>query len=541
MKQIKIFTILIIAAWMAGSCSLDRFPETELSDESFWNTEKDLQQACNYLYTMLPGHNFADRRSDDQYGQNPNSISEGSWLIPSTSGDWNDPYKMIFAANNIIEKSANAKQAPETAIKRYIGEAKFFRAWAYFDLVSKYGDVPLLLQTLEVNSPELESPRTPREEVIKQIYTDLDEAALNLPSFKKMASSEYGRVTKSAALTLKARIALFEGTRQKFHGYGTPGTHLATAVAAADAVIAEGHSLYKAKGTDSYYYLFQYEGEGPANTEVILAKIYGQNIANSILAHKLGRNLEQGYMSTTRSLVESYLCTDGLPMDKSPLAVKPEVNSSSIFVNKDPRLQASVFNTGDPWMSNTYKPSISFAKTGYMCKKYFVIADWNGQDSYVDIHLMRYAEVLLTYAEAKYELDNAISDADLDKSINQLRTRVGMPKLTNSFVSSNGLSLREEIRRERRVELAQEGFRYEDIIRWKIAETELPKIVLGARYFASEYVNVKNPKLNADNLFIVQSAETRKFDAAKDYLYPVPLREISISNGAIVQNPNWVQ
>ncbi|MBL7970188.1 MAG: RagB/SusD family nutrient uptake outer membrane protein [Prolixibacteraceae bacterium] len=539
MKRIKLFTFILMTAWIAGSCSLERFPETELSDENYWNSGQDLKQACNYLYTLLPGQDFSDNKTDLQYGQNPSSVSEGSWLIPSTSADWNDPYRMIFAANNIIEKSVKA-ETTEAVKNRYVAEARFFRAWAYFNLVSKYGDVPLLLKTLDINSPELSAPRTPREDVVSQIYADLDFGALNLPAFKALGTADYGRVSKSTALALKARVALFEGTRQKFHQYGQFAPHLTAAVAAAEAVMAEGHALYTAKGVDSYYYLFQYEGEGPANSEVIFAKVYGQNIANSILSHKLGRNLEQGYMSSTRSMIETYLCTDGLPMSISPLAVKPEVNSNSIFANKDPRLNASVFKTGDTWISNTYKPSISFAKTGYCVKKYFVIADWNGQDSYVDVHLMRYAEVLLAYAEAKFELNGQITDAELDKSINLLRARVSMPKLTNAFVTANGLNMRDEIRRERTVELAQEGSRYQDINRWKISETVLPQAILGAAYFASEYVNVKNPILTPEGLFVVQSKETRKFDPAKDYLYPVPLREISISGGAVTQNPNWL-
>jgi hypothetical protein len=160
----------------------------------------------------------------------------------------------------------------------------------------------------------------------------------------------------------------------------------------------------------------------------------------------------------------------------------------------------------------------------------------------VDRILIRYAEVLLIYAEAKYELNNAISDADLNLTVNALRTRVGFaPKLTNAFVTTNNLSMREEIRRERTVELALEGFRYDDLIRWKTAETVLPQTLLGAKFIAAEWVgtNQNSLNLNAQNILIVEPATTRTFRVDRDYLYPVPINEISLSGGNVVQNPNW--
>lgn len=539
MKKTYKFLLILLASISFASCNLDRFPESQLSDAQFWNSASDLKSACNYLYTMLPGHTYDDNRSDDQFGQSPNTISEGSRLIPATDANWNNQYKMIFAANNILEKSVTVQET-QVIIDRYLGEARFFRAWAYFDLVTKYGGVPLVLKTLGINDEELlHAQRASRATVVAQIIADLDFAAANLPGYKALGSSGYGRISKSAALALKARVALYEGTRQKFHADGDPSANLQLAIDASKAVMAEGHSLY-AKGSDPYYDLFQYEGEGYGVSENILSKIYGESTINAITSHNIPRNLEQGYMSSTRSLIESYLCTDGLPMDKSPLAVS-ETTSTSIFENKDPRMHASVFKTGDVWISGLYKPTVAFAKTGYCDRKYMNMPDWTLNTSFLDIHLIRYAEVLLIYAEATFEKSGSISDEDLDKSINLIRARVSMPSLTNAFVSANGLDMRTEIRRERRIELAQEGFRYEDIIRWKTAETVLPQVVLGARYFDSEYINVANPSLNSDSLFVVQAASKRAFDASKDYLYPLPISEISISGGTLTQNPNWVQ
>jgi hypothetical protein len=156
--------------------------------------------------------------------------------------------------------------------------------------------------------------------------------------------------------------------------------------------------------------------------------------------------------------------------------------------------------------------------------------------------LIRYAEVLLIYAEAKFELNGSISDADLNLSINLLRTRVGFaPKLTNAFVTTNNLSMRDEIRRERTVELALEGFRYDDLMRWKLAEALLPQNLLGAKFIASEWVgtNGNSLNLNSDQVLITEPVTSRHFRPERDYLYPVPIHEITTSGGNVVQNPNW--
>jgi hypothetical protein len=151
--------------------------------------------------------------------------------------------------------------------------------------------------------------------------------------------------------------------------------------------------------------------------------------------------------------------------------------------------------------------------------------------------LIRYAEVLLIYAESKFELDDAITDADLNLTINRLRKRGGVAPLTNDFAKTNGLSVRDEIRRERRVELAQEGFRYWDLIRWKTAEIELPKPVLG-NFFFKEFGTTVKVNLTKDNFIITQDASFRKFNPARDYLWPLPINEIAL-NPSMKQNPGW--
>lgn len=531
---------MLLFTFFISSCELDLYPESNLSDAAFWNSDQNFEQACNRLYTFLGAaggpqvflYRYDDNRSDFAIGKGADEVSSGSRVAPATSSDWSIPYQLIFTANNIIEKTEKV----DFDTDRWKAEAKFFRAYAYYELVIRYGGVPLILRVLDIDAPEFEEGRTDKETVIEQIYEDLDYAADNLPNFIELGENQYGRVSRSAALALKSRVALYFGTHQKYHKWGQPNQHLSISISSAEAVMNEGHELFTEK---PYYYLFQYDGEGFANKENIFALIYGENLSNSIRSHNIGRQLENGFSNVSRYMVDLYLCTDGLPFDKSPLAEYPEVDHLSIFKNKDPRMDASIFKEGDPFGNpSTYNQlTTSYCITFFAGRKYSIVADWSSGQSYVDYAVIRYAEVLLNYSEAKFELNGSISDDELDKSINLLRDRVGMPKLTNDFVIANGLDMLTEIRRERSVELAQEGFRYNDIIRWKIAEEVLPKAIIGATFFPELYREGLN--VTEDGYIQAQSAATRQFDVSKDYLYPIPINEISLSGGKITQNPNW--
>jgi hypothetical protein len=332
-------------------------------------------------------------------------------------------------------------------------------------------------------------------------------------------------------------VALFEGTRSKFHSYGDNKKHLSIAVTAAKAVMdSRQHALYA-----NYFDLFQYAGEGLQNKENIIVKQYGVSLTDRVLIHTYFRGtLENGNKNPTKSLVDSYLMSDGLPITKSPLYKAP-VKSTDVFVGRDDRLSQSIMKAGDPYIFTKKVFDISplvFQKTGFCFRKFSNIDDWNTQASSIDRPVLRYAEVLLAYAEAKFELDGSISDADLDLAINPLRNRAKIAKLTNAFVTTNGLSMRDELRRERRVELAQEGHRYWDLIRWKTAEIELPKPVLGNYFFKSEFGTATTVNLTPDNFILVTTANFRRFEPTKDYLWPLPLNEISL-NPNLKQNPNW--
>lgn len=546
---LKIITILFIVSTLSSCEKIDRLPETEITDPNFWNTETDLMNAANRLYQQLPG-DWIDNRADDAVNTAPNAVSTGNRGIPNTSNDWNDRYAEIFTANNILEKGLKA-QVTDAIKNRYFAEARFFRAYSYFKLLKVYGDVPLLLKTLLVNSPELSMPRTARAEVIQQIYDDLDFAAEWLPKRADLPVAQFGRVTKSAAWSLKARAALYEGTRGKFHGnVANWQSHLTLAINAATSVMGEGHVLF-----NNYGNLFTQAGEGPTNTENIFVKIYGVSNVNLLVGHNHSRNMENGQLAPTRNLLRQYLYSDGLPafnIDNTPSATRSplfvaeadETSYNTLLDNRDPRVAFSYFRAGDVAYQGPWIPKTSLGiRTAIAPKKGFSTIDQNILNTATtDRMLIRYAEVLLILAEAKYELNGSISDADLNLTINALRTRVGFPvKLTNAFVTTNNLSMQQEIRRERGVELAMEGFRYDDIVRWKLAETVLPKELLGAKFIAAEWVgtNQTSLNLNADKVLIVETAATRTFRADRDYLYPIPINEITLSGGSVIQNPNW--
>lgn len=543
------YKILIFSAFTAaillGSCTkLERLPETNFSDAAYWNTETDLINAANRLYNLMGGYG-PDNRADDNTNQAIDAISTGNRGVPNSDGNWSNGYVMIRTANNILEKGGNAK-VTEAVKNRYFAEARFFRAYAYAGLVEKYGDVPLVLRTLEVDDPDLTMGRTPRETVVKAIYDDLDFAAQWLPTRAALPAAQYGRITKSTAWAMKARVGLNEGTRGKFHGVAGYQAHLQVAIAAASSVMGQGHTLFP-----NYLGEFTHLGDGISNTENILVKQY----ALTVLTHNTSRDLENGRIAPTRNLIRQYLYTDGLPAwntDNTPSATKSplfvaegnETSYNTILDNRDPRIATLVYRAGEASYQRPWVPQTSLgSRTAYAGKKGFDAADWSSNgNATVQRNIIRYAEVLLILAEAKFELDGSISDADLNSTINALRTRAGLTvKLTNAFVTANGLSMREEIRRERTVELALEYFRYNDLIRWKTAETVLPKDILGGKYIAAEWVgtNASALKLNADKVLITEAAATRSFNPNRDYLYPVPLNEISLSGGNVKQNPGW--
>ncbi|HOZ98068.1 MAG TPA: RagB/SusD family nutrient uptake outer membrane protein [Niabella sp.] len=571
------YSLIAVAAFggavLTGGCTkmLDQNTKTTITDPVFWKTTSDLISGTNYLYASLPGFDqpMEDLYSDfsvDIFGSSFNTISDGSRNVPSGDGNWNGAYAYIRAANNVMEKANDIADDP---MKTYcIAQARFFRAFAYWRLVRTYGDVPYIGKTISGREDEaLYTPRTDRRAVVDSIYADLDFAAANCPQADQIPGStstagqngrEYGRITRSAALALKSRVALYEGSWHKYHGEPElkgakdPVKHFTIARDAAATIMTEGkHSLFTGSGELSFQDLFRYPGETYAkNKENILAKLFGKDIQNIVVSNGgyMRPNLTDGRNAATRAFVNLALFADGLPSGKSPLdSTGLETGLLTDYQNRDPRMVQTLFKVGDPYASIS-GASPAYGNTYYYHQQKY----WTGQadflvspNIFLDFIAIRYAEVLLNYAEAVYELSGSISDADLDKTINLLRKRATnnnnskLALLSNAFVSANGLNMRDEIRRERSIELAYEGFRYWDLLRWKTAEVELPKPLLERKYFTGVNYggSTKPPMLNG--YVLLQAADKRKFDAQKDYLWPLPSGQIGLSNGTLTQNPGW--
>ncbi len=560
--QSKYSYTILFAAWMlafvaATGCNnkLDLVSRENVTDATFWKTANDFKLAANELYKGLDRFGFEDTESDIAFNF-PNSTSNGSVVVSETSGNWSDPYRYIRNCNKILEQGGSLQDA---GIRTYVAEARFFRAWYYWKLVRRYGGVPLITNVLKVDDAGLFSSRVTQAQAVDFILKDLDDAVKDLPLQSDLSKPDIGRITRGAAFALKARVALYEGTWEKFRGQATANQYLEAAAASADSVITSGrYALYNGSGAQSYRYLFLEPGDD--SNESILDRRYARNI----LGHDMPYQYDGSGYNPTKKLADMYLDKNGLPITSPGTVFQGYATMTSEFQDRDPRMTMTMIIPGT--LTNRVffpvnkianypdKPQRNF-NTGYILNKYMSedpVANNSGQNGDAsmfdyDRHLIRYAEVLLIYAEAVFERTGAISDNDLNRSVNLLRTRVNMPQLTNAFVTANGLDMRTEVRRERTVELALEGFRYDDLRRWKTAETELAQDIKGIKIKGSAwqtyplYSDPAYQNRTDANGFLI-SETNRVFNAQKHYLQPLPAREVAFysSNGyTLPQNPNW--
>lgn len=527
------------AAFCLSACTgfLDRDPKTTLSPNTFWKTESDLRLALNILYYNMNRPYSLDNQSVDCFGAVSNKVSSGTLIPGNTDNIWTASYRQIRIINDFRENYDKAEVSD--AVKgRYLGEARFFRAYHYFNLIKRFGDVPLVNRTLDMKSPELWGPRVEKRQILDDILGELALAEEDVP-LKSAMKNDVGRITKGAIQALTARIALYYGTYYKFRGEECGRRYLTIARDAARRLIdSREYALY-----GDYRNLFLLPGED--SPEHILSYRCSEDagIGNS----RIRAVIVDFDHEPTKHLADAFLCKDGLPIGKSRFTTE-YLPLGKEFENRDPRMALTLWRPGDSFLGEPFVPDIAHhTKTGYMFKKYGDEGSWTNIFSEIDEILIRYAEVLLTYAEAAYELDESISDADLDISVNELRRRFAsspdcLPALTNAFAGEHGLDMREEIRRERRVEMAGEALRYDDLIRWKTAETELPQEILGARFDRDAYPDIvpgKDINLNGEGFIIVQTGESRSFVAPRDYLFPLPLRELSLNPEGLYQNEGW--
>ena len=581
MKITTITLNILLAGLLLSGCNkdyLNTVPKDRLDATKFFNTAKDLEVYTNSFYTQLPDYHLYDA----SYGESSDDIVpliapdriKGTRIVPvaSGSGDWS--WSDLRTINYFL---THYQKCPDEAAKlRYGAVARFFRAFFYYDKVRKFGDVHWYNKVLNADDPDIYKARDPRSLVIDSTLADLDFAIDNLPAEVKL-----NEITKYTALALKSRVCLFEGTYRKYHGLGDYEDLLKQAAAASLTLMTESpYKLYTNGGPESCYReLFARNDQTPEET--ILAKDYNPDFGKHTLGY-LMTSPTSGSWGMSQDLVNSYLMRDGSRF--TAIDGYNKMTFYDLMQDRDPRLTQSTagpdyktFGSSDP------EPvSLSATTTGYRVIKALPGKDqWASSSSYNDIIIFRLGEVLLNYAEAKAEL-GTLTQADLDQSINLLRDRVAMPHLNlqeadahpddylatmypNVKTGSNqGVIL--EIRRERRIELFDEGFRWDDLMRWKEGKKlEKPMVGLyfpkpgaydfngdgnpdvyvyngdasGAPSSVTALIDInQRPLTNGDSGNLNPFDYQVHFDEQKDYLQPIPLEDLKL-NKNLVQNPGW--
>jgi hypothetical protein len=507
----------------------------------------------NQLYDRTETFGTKDADSDIGFELNTNNVSNGTFSAPNSDDEWTDRFVDLRQCNTIIEKS-ESYEGDFSEIERYVAEARFFRAYTYFRLMKRFNDVPLLLKPLTVESPELYSGRNPQQEVEDFILSELEAIHAKLPKRSELQPNEAGRVTQGTALALKARVALFAGTWAKYHQHRADyQTLLEQAIQAAQRVIeSREYTLFESRDDESYRYLFIDEGDDAPE------EIFGSRYADDIRVHGTAHSVFWGWRGTpTKKIADMYLCkTTGLPIEHPNSGFHGYERIADEFADRDPRMSQTILMPGTAYRNAQHGPDICSSKfttrpetrTGSKLWKFMgeVFGKPSDKDAF-DYHIIRYAEVLLILAEATYEKDGSISDEALDRSVNVVRSRRGveMPPLTNRFVQDNGLNMQTEIRRERTVELAFEGFRRDDLRRWKTAETELKKAIMGIKYTGTEYEEQQalndgySGLIDADGFLVIESEGNRFFTVPRHYYYSVPLDELYLNPALMPNSPGW--
>ena len=591
MKIFRNIFVLCAVLFTSASCEdiLNKTPHSQLTPESFYRNDSDFQLATNPFYNNILDKTPYEEQSDQCIKAFPSNRIRGgnSMAVPASGGGWN--WYDIRSVNTILGYLQNCEDP--IVVKKYNAICKFFRAYAYFEKVRNFGDVPWIDHELGSTDPALYAPRDSREVVMSHMVEDIDEAIKGLPEANP--DKHNYRVTKWAALALKARFCLFEGTFRKYHGLNLEGHdyqfYLEEAAKAADQLMRESpHKLYSTgKPSSDYVDLFSKYDE---NTDEYIFSIdydMGRAMYHNATALTLMRS--QGGLSLTKKFVNSYLMKDG-----TRFTDRPDWETMS-FVdetkNRDPRLAQTIRIPGYKRINGTKVegPDFTATTTGYQLIKFVMPADNLAKDkfdqSYNDLPIFRLAEVYLNYAEAKAEL-GTLTQEDLDKSVNLLRKRAGMPDMDmnaanahpdpylssaetgypNVEGSNKGVIL--EIRRERGVELVEEGLRYPDLLRWKAGksmEQDICGIYLPGTgefdidgdgnvdivLYADGQAKPSHPtasilKLGTD-IFLTDgkkgyvepyAAISISFDEGRDYLLPIPIDDRTLNNN-LTQNPGW--
>jgi hypothetical protein len=550
MKSIKSFLFIMALCIFSASCSkyVEKDVPDQFTDPSFWSGEDNVKAYSWEFYNLFTG--FGTGTTGDFYfstftdDQASPGFQNYAVSAPTTSSAWNWTY--IRKANIMLERIDQVPMSDE-AKNHWKGVARFFRAYDYFNKVKAFGDVPWIGKSLDISETDkIYKPRDPRALVMDSIMADIDFAVNNL------RTTTDNTVGKNVALALKSRIGLYEGSYRKYHtelNLPDADKFLQASKEASEQLMNAGYIL------DANYRAVYSSMDLAGNKEVILYKKY---LAGVLTHSVIGYTNSTTQMSgLTKSAVESYVMTDGLPIGQSPL-YQGDNSIQDIRANRDGRLLLTIDTA---LMYNGHLVNGMSASTGYRPTKFLQpasnqLAPYNETDA----PIFWLPEILLNYAEASTILQDMglynVTQDDLDKSVNLLRARAGVASLeiVGGNVLASGViindpkrdadvpSLTWEIRRERRVELMMDGFRYDDLMRWKKGP------YMDYTLNADAYLGAKVPSngsvtLNPDGYIVPYSASNiakRVFIDPKHYLSPIPTGQISLyPDGTLTQNPGW--
>lgn len=516
----------------AGCKDLDLGPSYQDTDLTFWQKPDAAVQSLNNVYAGMYSADyffFNESLSDNAFssssvnGGQAQLIAAGAYdgRTNRVAGEWAFHYGGIRNANNLV---ANIDKVPnlDAALKaRYLAEARFIRAFHYFHIATWYGDAPLIKDEISYEG-SFQIARSPKAEVLKFVLDELDAISATLPLKNEYAEADKGRITRGAVAALKAKVLLYD-------------SKWADAAAVLQQIMSGTYGAYSL--FPSYAGIFQPENEN--NSEVILNMEFvpvqrTHSMQRFFLPFTEGQLITG--MAPSQSLVDNYVMANGKAIGESGSGY----NDATPFANRDPRLEATIIHDGSsfvtkrgetitirtaPGTGDNAVDKADASQTGYYFRKYYDRTADGNNNSGLNLILIRYADVLLMYAEAK-AMQGQLDEATWNNTIRLIRERAGFtdPAALN-FANYSGLGstgLTDLIRRERRSEMALESDRVFDIRRWKTAETVMNGILYGM-------------KVGNSNLVV----DRRVFNASKHYLWPVPAADVEMNKNLLPNNPNW--
>ncbi|MEZ2335598.1 RagB/SusD family nutrient uptake outer membrane protein [Mucilaginibacter sp. RCC_168] len=534
-KKLTIVWSALISCFLGIGCKkdlLNQNPLNQITDATYWQSSDDAVMFATRMYTYMPQDNFVyyEGMSDNGITNDPTTRRFGNSTQDPTisSKEWS--YEPMRQAYSFFANVDKVPGMDATLKARLTAEVKFVLAYRYFIMVTLYGDIPFVNSLItDPNAADL--PKTSKADITKSVIQWLDEAAANLPV--SYTGADQGRATKGAALALKARVYLYSG-------------QFVEAAAAAKAVM--DMNIYKLY--PDYYAFFQKDGD--YSSEDIWSFGYTLSVRQNSLRDILGSQAlmnGRNILDPTAELVTDYESKNGYyPYTKDPAYV-----ATDPFNNRDPRLRASILCPGDifPYPQfpniNQYDPFNNAgdriggdlgSRSGFSWAKNVDHYDYvrSGTNNW---KAFRYGEVLLNYAEAQNETGGP--SADVIAAVDRIRTRAKMPTVAQTFAINEQTvsqsTMRTFIRHERRIELAGEGLRYFDLIRWKIGE----QVMQGPIYTvdASAGIAAISTANGHINKYPKTVIETRYFNNPKFYVWPIPQSAIDASKGILTQNPLW--